>query len=283
MVGQWWDNGGTMVGQWWDNGGTMVGQWLDTAVVHGNHVIHLKYFDMLHFIIVHVWSWMIVPFVFSILRPFVHLDSQANCRHFLCTVLGVQHQISGETLLDKGFILANHRGHFDVMYDAYVSNSVMMGRRMMMLAIPFVYLLSYIDDRVILIHRGKDHRADIFQRCIGHISRHPNKRILFYPEGTRNAYTTLHSCEELRSYIRIGLLKEIYKAQCCPVQLLISNNKEQPYNEKKLTVNYGVKINTKVSKPIHPKDYATDTEFIDEIVRTWFDCYIETHSHVQTQ
>jgi len=53
MVGQWWDNGGTMrrifvhlysvrtvfvppfggtmVGQWWDNGGTMVGQWWDNG------------------------------------------------------------------------------------------------------------------------------------------------------------------------------------------------------------------------------------------------------------
>ena len=42
MVGQWWDNGGTMVGQWWDNGGTMVGQWseIDMIFIVMYHHLH---------------------------------------------------------------------------------------------------------------------------------------------------------------------------------------------------------------------------------------------------
>ena len=31
MMGQLWENGGTMVGQWRDNGGTMAGQWWDNG------------------------------------------------------------------------------------------------------------------------------------------------------------------------------------------------------------------------------------------------------------
>ena len=64
---------------------------------------------------------------------------------------------------------------------------------------------------------------------------------------------------------------------------MISNNKEIAFNEKTVTANYGVKINTKISKAIHPKDYATEYEFFDEIVRVWFDCYVETHNNDKSQ
>jgi 1-acyl-sn-glycerol-3-phosphate acyltransferase len=214
---------------------------------------------MLHFIIVYIWSWMILPGLFLILRPFVRLDSLTNCCHFVCTVLGVKHTITGEKLLDTGFILANHRCHMDAMYDVYVSQSVIVGRRLVVVASPFVSLLAYIDNRLILINRGKDTRHDIFKRCVSHINRYQNKRILFYPEGTRNTYATLRSHEELKSYIRFGQLKSIYEDCRFPVQLLISSNKEHAYNEKKLHVKYGAKINTKISKVI----YALQTKILD--------------------
>lgn len=234
---------------------------------------------MLYFILVYLWSWVIVPFTFVILRPFIRLDSHMNCHNFINTVLGVQHQITGEKLFDEGFILSNHRSFMDIFIDAYVSKSVMMGRYLIIFAFPFICLLSYIDNRIIFINRGKHSRNDVYQRCISHINQYQSKRILFYPEGTRNNYTSLSSREELKSYIKFGLLKSIYEDKRYPVQLLISNNKEHAFNEKKLFAKYGVKINTKISKVIHPKDYATEVEFFDEIVNVWFDCYVETHSH----
>jgi 1-acyl-sn-glycerol-3-phosphate acyltransferase len=234
---------------------------------------------MLYFILIYLWSWVIVPFTFVILRPFIRLDSHMNCHNFINTVLGVQHQITGEKLFDEGFILSNHRSFMDIFIDAYVGKSVMMGRYLIIIAFPFICLLSYIDNRIIFINRGKHGRNDVYQRCISHINQYQSKRILFYPEGTRNNYTTLSSREELKSYIKFGLLKSIYEDKRYPVQLLISNNKEHAFNEKKLFAKYGVKINTKISKAIHPKDYATEVEFFDEIVNVWFDCYVETHSH----
>jgi hypothetical protein len=59
--------------------------------------------------------------------------------------------------------------------------------------------------------------------------------------------------------------------------MMISNNKEVAFNEKRLSANYGVSIQTVISTPIHPKDFATDAEFFDEIVRVWFDCYKKSH------
>jgi hypothetical protein len=235
---------------------------------------------MLYFISAYLWSWAIVPFTFVILRPFVRLDYQLNARHFIYTVLGVQHKITGEKLIDEGFILGNHRCFLDAMIDGYVSQATGIGRYLTILVAPFATLLMQIDKRVIFINRGKDKRNEVYQRCVTHImNRHSNKRVMFYPEGTRNNYTSLSSCEELKSYIKFGMLKSIYEDKQYPVQLLISSNKEHAFNEKKLAAKYGVKIHTKISCAIHPKDYASEDDFFNEIVKVWFDCYVETHSH----
>lgn len=238
---------------------------------------------MLYFILAYLWSWIIVPFAIIILRPFYYIDSQLISYNFIYSVLGVNHKITGEKLITEGFILPNHRSFMDFLIDSYVCNGTQVSRWLVILGAPLSLLISYMDERVIFINRGKDSRNDIYQRCVLHINKlqenNKNKRIIFYPEGTRNNYTSLSSCEELKSYIKFGLLKSIYEDKRYPVQLMISNNKEKAFNEKKLIANYGVNIHTKISKPIHPKDYATISEFFDEIVKIWYECYVETHSH----
>ena len=238
---------------------------------------------MIYFIVAYLWSCCIEPITFFVLRPFIRLDSQQNGFNFVNKVLGIKYEITGEKLLDEGFILPNHRSFTDFLFDYYVSYGTMVSRWLVIIVIPFNILISYLDNRIIFINRGKDKRDVVYQRCVSHINRYQNKRIVFYPEGTRNTYTSLSSHEELKSYIKFGLLKSIYEDKRYPVQLLISNNKELAFNEKTLTANYGVIIHTKISKAIHPKDYATEVDFFDEIVKVWFDCYVETHSHDKLQ
>ena len=238
---------------------------------------------MLYFTLVYLWCWVIVPFIFIILRPFVNISTQDNLHYFIYKALGVNHQITGEKIIDEGFILPNHRSFIDFMIDPYMCNGTEVSRYLVILGAPFILLIAYIDNRVIFINRGKDNRNDIYNRCVLHINQYQYKRIVFYPEGTRNKYTSLSSPEELKSYLKFGLLKSIYEDKRYPVQLMISNNKEIAFNEKKLSANYGVKIHTKISKAIHPKNYATELEFFDEIVRVWFGCYVETHSHDKSQ
>jgi 1-acyl-sn-glycerol-3-phosphate acyltransferase len=238
---------------------------------------------MLYFIVTYLWSWVIVPFTFIILRPFVNLPCQLVAQHFNYNVLGIQQQITGEKLIDEGFVLPNHRSFMDFSLDFYVSNCTIVSRYLVILGAPFMLLLTYMDNRVIFINRKKDNRDDIYQKFVSHINRYKNKRIVFFPEGTRNNYTTLSSKDELKSYIKFGLLKSIYEDKRYPVQIMISNNKEIAFNEKTITANYGVKIHTKISKAIHPKDYVTEDEFFDEIVDAWFDCYAETHKNDKLQ
>ena len=129
---------------------------------------------------------------------------------------------------------------------------------------------------MVFINRGKDGRDTVYSRCVAHIQRY-DTRIVFFPEGTRNNYSSLDSEDDLRKYIKFGLLKSIYQDKVYPVQIQISNNKERAFNEKKMSVGFGVPINTRISKPIHPKDFSTDTEFFNEIIRVWYDCYTPLH------
>ena len=232
---------------------------------------------MLYFFGAYLWSWVIVPVSCILVRPFIMLDYQFIASHFLYRTLGIKHKITGEPVIKEGFILGNHRGFIDVIVDAYVTESTCVSRIMTVVAGPFIQLIAYLENRTILINRGKDNRRDVYSRCVSHICKYPCKRVLFYPEGTRNRYLTLKSRDDLKSYIKFGLLKSIYEDKKYPVQLVISNNKERAFDEKRLTANYGVDVHTKVSCPIHPKDFATDVEFFDKIVDVWFDCYVATH------
>ena len=231
---------------------------------------------MFYFILAYLWSWTIVPLSLIILRPFN--NSVLVSKHFVYDILGVKHKIVYDAeIIHNGFMLANHRSFMDACIDNLISSSSLVNRYMVILGAPFVLLSAYLENRVIFINRGKDKRDSVYLKCVDHIKKY-NTRICFFPEGTRNNYSTLDTEDELRSYIKFGLLKSIYQDKQYPVQLQISNNKEKAFNEKKLSVNYGVHINTRVSKPIHPKDFATETDFFNEIVRVWFDCYKTTHN-----
>ena len=158
---------------------------------------------MLYFILAYLWSWVIVPFTFIILRPFIRLKYIDNVNHFICTVLGIKQKITGYKIIEEGFILSNHRSFIDCFIDTYsVKNSTIIARYLVILVAPFVVLFAHLENRVILINRGKDKRNVIYEGCVLHINRYKNKIIIFYPEGTRNKYTTLSSQEELKSYIK---------------------------------------------------------------------------------
>jgi hypothetical protein len=105
-----------------------------------------------------------------------------------------------------------------------------------------------------------------------------NKRTLLYPEGTRMSYKILESKEDIKSKLKIGLIKEIYERNEFPIQIVISSNKENVLNEKKLTINRNVTIKSGISKGIHPKDFNTFEDFLDKICLEWFDLWKLTHS-----
>jgi hypothetical protein len=247
-------------------------------------------YNFVQFVCVYVWSALIFPMILIfIVKPIIYLtgleapcDFQLCAHNLYCHVLQTKINIVKDAeLIEKGFILANHRTLFDGVFDPYVARATALGRGLAHAASLGHYLLRAFDRRTLAMTRGKDTRQSIFASFVKHMNSYDSeytKRIVFYPEGMRQSYKSLRSPDEVKSYLKYGLLKEIYLNKEYPVQIMISNNKEFALSEHTLSCQFGVKINTRLSKPIHPRTFATEQEFYDEIAVIWFDCYQTTHS-----
>ena len=193
-------------------------------------------------------------------------------------LFGVRHCVVLEhPLIPKGFILANHRCFFDFAWDPVISNSSGVARLEATLITTFLGIVGYLENRMIIFKRGKTNSHQLFSQLLKTMTESP-RRIMFYPEGTRCNYLTLADAAELKTYLRYGLLKRIYEHQKFPVQLTISSNKEQVFNEKTFHSQYGVTVKSAISEAIHPKDFTSFDDFIQKIADTWIECYRLTHS-----
>ena len=75
---------------------------------------------------------------------------------------------------------------------------------------------------------------------------------MLYPEGTRCKHISLKTIDDVKETIKPGLLKSIYENKSYPIQIIISTNKENCFNEKTLSINFGETIKTIIGKPIIP-------------------------------
>jgi 1-acyl-sn-glycerol-3-phosphate acyltransferase len=188
--------------------------------------------------------------------------------YYLC---GIKHNIKREKIIDKGYILCNHRSFFDFYIDPYISNSTILGRNEAVLSVSFMSLLAYLDNKIISFSRGNTSRKKLFNIIKKHIKNTNFKRILFYPEGTRRSHKTLSSLTDVKNKFKLGLLKSIYECpDKLPVQICLSSNKEYIFNQKKFSCKYGMEVNTELSDAIYPSDFKTFDKFIDKITKEWY-------------
>jgi hypothetical protein len=180
-------------------------------------------------------------------------------------------------LIDSGFILSNHRCSFDFVYDPHISNSAIIGRYKAILSTLFLSLLAIIERRLISMQKTFN-RNYIFESTLRTLEyTYPdctntfNKRIVFYPEGTRLNYDKLNNLDEVMALLKPGLLKSIYEYNKKPVQILITKNKEKVYNEFNLDVNFDITLPTYISNPIYPSEFKTFDEFFVYICNQWYD------------
>lgn len=201
------------------------------------------------------------------------LQYKTNCWRMMCKfcffVFNIKHRfLNDKVFIQQGFILANHRSFTDFAIDPYASYSAIVGRHLAFISMLFYALLGFIENLFIIIDRSWS-REKIFKMVLDYLEKSTvTKRILFWPEGTRRDYTSL-TLEETRKFIKPGLLKSIYLHRKFPVQLMLSNNKENVFNEKKLRCNIGITVNTILSDPIYPEDYTSFETFLEKIHTEW--------------
>ena len=195
--------------------------------------------------------------------------------------------LESSPLIDRGYILANHRSWFDFAIDPTISRATSIARAMAAIPIGFSGLQSLLERRILFIIRGKSSARDVAKMVSATLNSNysdTTNRVLFFPEGTRRSYDTLASADDLERYIRKGLLLTLYqmeRGRDAPnmFQLQITSNKETVMNEKKCTIVRGTVVRTTLSPPIDPSKFATDELFLAEIRRVWYDCYCKTHGN----
>ena len=231
----------------------------------------------IYFIFIFLMSTVFLPSLLILLKPIqflfdTKLNWQTNAHIFLYYLCGIKHEVENkDALINKGYILCNHRSFFDFAVDPYVTNSSIVGRKEAFRAVSVSYVLGLLDNRMIVFTRGIDNRNSLFKLMKTNLDDDCD-RVMFYPEGSRLKYEILESPDDVKSKLKYGILKSIYedKMDNIPVQLCITSNKDKVFNEKKLYANYGVELKTKIGKPIYTTEYDTFEEFIDEVSREWF-------------
>jgi hypothetical protein len=189
-----------------------------------------------------------------------------------------------QPLIERGYVLANHRSFADFGIDHYLSTSTTIARGMVLPATLFTGLQNWLEERIVFINRGKSSAANVAAQMIRTMERphNPIARYLFYPEGTRRQYPTLRDPDELLGYFRKGLLLTLYqyehkkpRANQHPFQIQICMNKEKVMNEKKMTCTRGVDLPYTRGPPLYAADYATDDQFLRAVAEEWFRQYVE--------
>jgi len=231
---------------------------------------------MFYFILFYFWHFTFIPFYILLIYPFYKISIKEYAL-FLFRSLNMEIMILKDSeYIEKGFILANHRSFTDFIVDTYLTQCAFVCRRLAFLIVIFANIYHYIENGSIIINRKKDSRNSIFHKMLKY------DKVLFWPEGTRLRYTILNSPEDIKKYLRYGLLKEIYYHKVLPVQLQISSNKELVIDERIFKINKGITVKTHISKPIYPENYNTEQEFYDAIAEKWYNSWIIVNSSLQT-
>lgn len=231
------------------------------------------------FIIIFLLICIVTPIFLFILYPLIRLITDTdlfmiNSNIYIKKLLRVNTEIiDEEKKIKEGFILPNHRSWFDFSYDVYISDSLIVGRKEAFIAVLLNGLISVMTRRAIIFTRGKINRHQLYHKIINHLNSNKIKRVIIYPEGTRLKYTSINNLDEVKTKLKVGFLKTIYEKKKHPVQLLISNNKEKVFNEKKISANLNVNVKTIYSDPIHPKNFNNFDEFYNKVCQEWLRCW----------
>jgi 1-acyl-sn-glycerol-3-phosphate acyltransferase len=228
-----------------------------------------------------VTSFFFIPISFVCWIMNIDIDFWKLITNKMIDFLGVNiHSISEQKRVNSAFFLANHRSWGDFFIDPILSESTVISRHAATMSVLPGAIIGMFAGRFISINRKKT-RSEIFGLIENHIkqNRYYSKRILFFPEGTRKSHAKLDSLEETEEILKPGLLKSIYEFKKMPVQLQITKNKENVFNERTLKAWYGVTVYTSFSEPIYPEDYQTFEDFYKHVCLIWFNQFNTTMSY----
>lgn len=165
--------------------------------------------------------------------------------------------------------LFNHVSFVDFSTDNCIigGNASYISRIAVVFAVPFSCIYGIFNNLIYFIKRNdrnvKDHLKLGFENII-----HKNKKVIFYPEGTRNKTNNIIP-------LKYGGLKLIFNMGYS-VQIINVKNKDKVFDESKMHVNYNVMCDIVVSDTIHAFNYSSFEAFYADVCVKWEECFYRT-------
>jgi 1-acyl-sn-glycerol-3-phosphate acyltransferase len=195
----------------------------------------------------------------------------SNCKLYRIS----EHKVSH---LKNIIYFSNHRSWADFFIDNAVTEycSKFISRIEVAYILPlYVYICGHLlVDLMIFFKRGKTSISE-FEKLIKYnqMNNKSGNDILVYPEGTRRSGLD-YACD-----LKKGLIYYAYNENC-PIQFIISKNKEKVLNEKRLTAEKNVNVFVHYSGVYYPDvtKYRSMQEFYDFINAEWKTTFDEVYS-----
>lgn len=162
----------------------------------------------------------------------------------------------------------NHRSEIDFAVDIYSTAGMgaIISRRLIFFAVPFMGILTLIDNCVFYFSRNKGiDKKEFIKWTHSQLQNSSYKSLNIYPEGTRRLQH-----EVVR--IKDGGILYSYEYKM-PIQIIITKNKEKIFSLKTMTYAENVNCFTYMSNMIDPNNYNTFEEYRTFVCNEWERCW----------
>lgn len=166
--------------------------------------------------------------------------------------------------------LFNHVSFVDFFMDNYIigGNGCYISRILVFFAIPLTCIYGMFNNCIYFIKRDSRNVKDNLKLAFENIIHKNKKKVIFYPEGTRNKTNNVIP-------LKYGGLKFIFNMGYS-FQIINVKNKDKVLNEKKMQHNDNITCDIVVSDAIHASDYNSFEEFYRDVCVKWEECFYRT-------
>ena len=166
--------------------------------------------------------------------------------------------------------LFNHVSWTDFFMDAYIihGSGCYFSRVSVFFAVPFTSIYGLLNNMIFFFNRRHKNVKDVMKMGFKTMIDKNKKKVIFYPEGTRNDTKNIIPLKK-------GGLNIIYDMGYS-VQIINVKNKDKVFNEKNFQFNENVVCDIVTSEIIHSCHYSTFDDFYEDVFAKWEKCFHRT-------
>ena len=194
-----------------------------------------------------------------------------------CKIAGVKLYLSKATPARPTNVrrtkIYDHRSWADFVIDSVLtSGSTYLARYLVAFFLPWSFIYSQLTGNIMFFRRQKGiDRHKLAQWMAAKWKLRPHSGLLVYPEGTRNQ-------EAHSKKLKTGVLDAALFMKC-PVQCVITTNKEHVLDETRMRARAGVKCVVSYSRVVDAAEYQGRRQaFFDAVQGAWDEAWTDAYS-----